>query len=133
MNPPLHICTHPDCRTLIPHSGRCPAHPLPRRGHAHAQARAQTLAEETTCWICHRPGTADDPLTADHVIARADDGPDHRSNYRAAHLSCNLRRGAGYRGEGEASRTSQRSPDDSASFSANVRLAENAAGVDDGR
>jgi 5-methylcytosine-specific restriction endonuclease McrA len=33
-------------------------------------------------------------LTADHVVARADGGRNVRSNYRAAHASCNSRRGA---------------------------------------
>ena len=36
------------CPTLIPAGAgnRCPDHAVPRRGHAHRQARAQTLAEK---------------------------------------------------------------------------------------
>jgi hypothetical protein len=52
------------------------------------------LREEKACWICGGHGTEADPLTADHVIARADGGWNVRSNYRAAHASCNSRRGA---------------------------------------
>ena len=63
-------------------------------GAEHRRMREQVLREETACWICGGHGTADDPLTADHVVARADGGRNVRSNYRAAHLSCNSRRGA---------------------------------------
>ena len=54
----------------------------------------QTLREETHCWICGEPGSPADPLTADHLLAVAAGGPSSRSNLRAAHLSCNSRRGA---------------------------------------
>jgi 5-methylcytosine-specific restriction endonuclease McrA len=64
-------------------------------GADHRRVREQVLAEETTCWLCGRPGTADDPLVADHVLARADGGRNERANYRAAHASCNSRRGRG--------------------------------------
>lgn len=66
---------------------------------AYRKARAQVLAEERTCWICGQPARANDPLTADHVIPWIQGGTDHRSNMRAAHLSCNSRRGDG-RGKG---------------------------------
>lgn len=59
----------------------------------HRTARALTLAEEHVCWICGRPGTTDDPLTADHVVAHSAGGADDRENYRAAHASCNRQRG----------------------------------------
>lgn len=53
------------------------------------------------CWICHRD--IDPSLTAphrfsgtaDHVIALANGGADDDGNLRAAHFSCNCRRGAG--------------------------------------
>jgi hypothetical protein len=40
-------------------------------------------------WRSGRPGTLDDPLTADHVIRRADGRPNVRWNYRAVHQMCN--------------------------------------------
>jgi 5-methylcytosine-specific restriction endonuclease McrA len=67
-------------------------------GAEHRRIRQQVLAEEKSCWICGGHGTADDPLTADHVVARADGGRNVRANYRAAHASCNSRRGGGGRG-----------------------------------
>jgi 5-methylcytosine-specific restriction endonuclease McrA len=72
---------------------RCPRHAITPRGAEHRRARRQVLSEEQICWLCGEPGRPDDPLSADHVIARAAGGADHRSNFRAAHLSCNKRRG----------------------------------------
>lgn len=57
--------------------------------------RAVVLAEERVCYICGREGTPDDPLTTDHVLARARGGSHARSNLRAGHLSCNSAKGAG--------------------------------------
>lgn len=74
---------------------RCDRHPLTPRGHAHRVAVRQTLAEERVCWICGDPARAGDPLTGDHVVPRDLGGQDVRSNYRAAHRSCNSRRGNG--------------------------------------
>src|SRR5437870_6911013 len=89
-----------ECGTPTSHGPRCPACAPPPRGHAHQQARRQTLSEETLCWLCGEPARPNDPLTADHIIARATAGPnavllDTRSNMRAAHLSCNSSRGMG--------------------------------------
>ena len=61
---------------------------------AYRKARAQTLAEETTCARCGQPGTAEDPLVAGHVIAHAYGGSNDRSNLRAMHASCNNQLGA---------------------------------------
>jgi 5-methylcytosine-specific restriction endonuclease McrA len=47
-----------------------------------------------TCAICTGTGTADDPLTADHVVSPRDGGSNDLSNLRAAHRSCNSSRGA---------------------------------------
>lgn len=52
------------------------------------------MAAATICWICHKPGTDDDPLTADHLLALHNGGHHTAGNYRAAHRSCNSRRGA---------------------------------------
>jgi 5-methylcytosine-specific restriction endonuclease McrA len=43
------------------------------------------------CWICSNPG-AD---TIDHAVPRARGGTDEDANLRAAHGSCNYRRGSG--------------------------------------
>jgi 5-methylcytosine-specific restriction protein A len=63
-------------------------------GHDHQLLRRQVLSEEFVCWICGKPAQRGDPLTADHLVSRARGGDNMRSNYRAAHLSCNSRRGA---------------------------------------
>ena len=52
------ICPAPGCRTRT-RGGRCPEHriarPYSRADYRHA--RAQTLTEETTCWLCGLPCT----------------------------------------------------------------------------
>jgi 5-methylcytosine-specific restriction endonuclease McrA len=77
-------------------TSRCPDHAKrrPYRSAEYQTARAQTLAEERTCWLCGEAGTPDDPLTADHLVAVTDNGTSQRMNLRAAHRSCNGRRGA---------------------------------------
>src|SRR5262245_50469547 len=78
-------------------TSRCPEHPKPRRPYGTAEYkrnRAQTLLEESLCWRCGKPAKPGDPLTADHVVPVAAKGPSLRSNLRAAHKSCNSRRGA---------------------------------------
>jgi 5-methylcytosine-specific restriction endonuclease McrA len=85
---PCLVCRRPT------RGARCPAHALPRRGHAHAVAANAAVANALACWRCGKPGTPDDPLTGDHVIARAHGGTDDPSNYRASHRSCNSRAGA---------------------------------------
>jgi len=95
VNAILKHCAARGCSTLVPAgTARCGLHARPGRGQAHRLARAQTLAEEQVCWLCGQPARPTDPLTADHVVPRANGGPDARWNYRAAHLSCNRRRGA---------------------------------------
>ena len=72
-----------------------------RRGlgadHRH---RAALIRHETICHICGKPGSwtdPDDPLTADHVIPRAEGG--RRSELRPAHRTCNSRLGQSAAGE----------------------------------
>lgn len=91
------ICPAAGCNTLT-HGGRCTTHRLPPRGHRHRQVRAQVLTDETTCWLCGGAPTPTDPLTLDHIVPRVDGGPTTRANGRAAHSSCNARRGAKHRG-----------------------------------
>jgi len=51
------------------------------------------MARATRCHLCGKPPTADDPLTADHIIP-ASLGGAARGNLAAAHLSCNSGRKA---------------------------------------
>ncbi|HEU5279977.1 MAG TPA: HNH endonuclease signature motif containing protein [Gaiellaceae bacterium] len=51
-------------------------------------------ATATACWLCGGPFTVDDPAVADHVVPRLYGGSDDETNLRAAHRSCNGRRGA---------------------------------------
>lgn len=76
---------------------RCSLHPKPARPYRTAEYqmnRALTLVEERTCWICGKAGSVEDPLTADHLIEVVNGGDSTRTNLRAAHRSCNGRRGA---------------------------------------
>ena len=52
------------------------------------------LEEEHLCWLCGFPARPHDPLTLDHVLPVALGGTTTRDNVRAAHRSCNSRRGA---------------------------------------
>lgn len=61
---------------------------------AYRKARAQTLADETTCATCGLPATTDDPLEASHIEPHAYGGTDHRNNLHAEHRSHNRQRGA---------------------------------------
>jgi 5-methylcytosine-specific restriction endonuclease McrA len=78
-------------------TNRCPRHstqPIGRnRSWVDELARRRIVASATHCWICGQPARPGDPLTADHVIPRSRGGPDVPGNYRAAHRSCNSRRG----------------------------------------
>lgn len=59
------------------------------RGWARTAARV-IERDHGICWLCGRPGAT----TVDHVIPRARGGGHQDSNLRAAHLSCNARKGA---------------------------------------
>lgn len=72
-----------------------------RRGNRHARGltseydrnRAILLANATVCAVCGLPGTRDDPLTAGHIIARANGGTNDLANLRAEHASYNYGQG----------------------------------------
>lgn len=111
MSPRLVICHN--CGTPTPSTpcSNCAPHgkaSLNTRTYQHN--RAETLRTERTCWLCGKPGTPDDPLTADHVKPRAAGGTNDRANLRAAHLSCNQRRGAADPGHGKKSRIDRPPP-----------------------
>jgi 5-methylcytosine-specific restriction endonuclease McrA len=84
-------------RPSIPGGNRCVGHYTPevRNTYAYQKARAIVRHQATTCWICGQPFTPANPPTADHVIPVAAGGNSLLSNLRAAHLSCNARRGVG--------------------------------------
>jgi 5-methylcytosine-specific restriction endonuclease McrA len=124
----------PDCGHPHDRRGRCAAcaraHERARGsstqrglGADHRRIREQVLAEERLCWICGGHGTEDDPLTADHVLARVAGGRNVRANYRAAHASCNSRRGARVVGGGQlASGATSENP--GSAFSPPVRVVD---------
>lgn len=87
------LMSHCSRHGLHPRGQRCPRCPAKGGTHTHRLVRAQVLAEETLCWLCGEEGTEEDPLTLDHVIARSLGGETTRRNGRAAHGSCNSRRG----------------------------------------
>ena len=63
-----------------------------RKTHRYQTARKNVLVRDRgICWLCGRPGAN----TADHVVPLALGGhPYDEANLRAAHRSCNSRRGA---------------------------------------
>jgi 5-methylcytosine-specific restriction endonuclease McrA len=83
-------------RICPPGTNRCPLHAIQRdNGHSRRKRIArEVLAQEHTCWICGHPERPGDPLTIDHLIPVAYGGTTTRENLRAAHRSCNSRRGA---------------------------------------
>lgn len=87
------VCAEAGCGQPAVYEGRCIAHyeRKPRGSTWRWRAlRAQAIERDHgICQICHEPG-AD---SADHIIPAADGGPDELWNLRAAHLSCNVRRG----------------------------------------
>jgi len=93
MSPIVRLCR---CGRIPPPGLRhCPGHtPRGNDTYAYQQASRHIRATATHCWLCHEPFTPDDPATADHIIPRSQGGTDAMDNLRAAHLSCNSRRGA---------------------------------------
>ena len=100
-------------------------------GADYRRVRAQVLREETRCWLCGQPARLGDPLTADHVVARVDGGTNTRENLRAAHASCNSRRGAGGRfGRAVASTTPDPALREALSLRGRGSLARSSRNVD---
>lgn len=58
---------------------------------------ALVRANATLCWLCGEGWRSGDPWQADHVVPG-----DPMSELRAAHRSCNARRGNGSRASGKA-------------------------------
>ena len=81
------------CSTLSRES-RCESHRLERpsateRGYGSSWRRlsASVIAEYGSCVDCGHAGSPDNPLTADHIVAKANGGTDDRWN-----LTCRCRR-----------------------------------------
>ena len=91
----------PKCGRVVNIGRRyCPAHkpPVVYQLAEYRINRAHVLATEHTCWICGEPARESDPLTADHIVPVSAGGNSTRANLRAAHRSCNSRRGANHAG-----------------------------------
>jgi 5-methylcytosine-specific restriction protein A len=87
-----------NCGALIPSGSRCQQCQAAweakrgtstQRGYDSAWRRlsARVIAEEGRCRDCGTTGTPDNPLTADHIIAKVRGGTNERSN-----LTCRCRR-----------------------------------------
>lgn len=63
------------------------------RSGSYGRAARQVKEAAQFCALCGQPFTADDPPVADHILPRALGGSDRIENLRAAHRSCNARRG----------------------------------------
>jgi 5-methylcytosine-specific restriction protein A len=92
------VCAVPGCPATATYRGRCAAHARalrtardrPGSTTAWRALRAEVLRRDGyRCWLCGGLG-AD---SADHLVRVADGGGDSLANLRAAHLSCNARRG----------------------------------------
>jgi 5-methylcytosine-specific restriction endonuclease McrA len=76
-------------------TSRCSQHPKPpKRSGSYTRNAAKVRASATSCYLCGKPFTAEDPAVADHVKPRAFGGSDNPANLKAAHRSCNGRKGA---------------------------------------
>ena len=67
-------------------------------GRDYQSLRLRVLGEESACWLCGKPARLGDPLTVDHVLPLALRGAKVAPMVRAAHRSCNSRRGGSTRG-----------------------------------
>ncbi len=79
-----------DCGTLTRNAAYCIAHERPKLYDQTYSKTAKIIRDTATiCHICGRGPDQADPWTADHVIAG-----DRASELKAAHRSCNSRKGA---------------------------------------
>lgn len=92
------------CGAVTEGPTRCPTHEAAfqrwrnarrgdRYGPAYQAERRRVLSGATVCYLCGRPPTRRDPLTADHITPAALGGG-AAGNLGPAHRSCNSARGA---------------------------------------
>ena len=78
-----------DCGRLHLRAVYCEIHERPTLyGHNYQREAAHIRATAITCHICGTGADATDPWTADHIVAG-----DPNSPLKAAHRSCNSRKG----------------------------------------
>jgi 5-methylcytosine-specific restriction endonuclease McrA len=84
------------CGRIAHQGNRCPLHPKPpKRTGTYTRNAAKVRASAIACYLCGKPLTdPNDPPVADHVHPRAYGGTDDITNLKAAHRSCNGRKGA---------------------------------------
>lgn len=65
--------------------------PFPGRPRGWARTTQRVLGRDGgICWLCGRPGAT----SVDHVVPRSKGGGHADANLRAAHITCNSRKGA---------------------------------------
>lgn len=100
----LRPCIEPACPALTPKT-RCPEHQRQRerqRGSAtqrgygvkHREARRKTLRRTPFCVRCYTTGTKENPLTADHIVAKVKGGATAEANYQTLCRDCNSAKGS---------------------------------------
>jgi 5-methylcytosine-specific restriction endonuclease McrA len=84
-----------------PGKTRCAQHPREKLttsqrglGWDHQLLRQNALAKRPYCARCGHKGSADNPLTADHIIPRSRGGLNTASNYETLCRRCNSSKGA---------------------------------------
>ena len=73
---------------------RCDLHTIPARTGTYSRNAAKVRATALVCRTCGDGPRLVDPFVAEHVVPRGYGGSDDISNLRAAHRSCNGRKGA---------------------------------------
>ena len=63
------------------------------RSRAYTELAKRVRATAETCWLCGGGPRPDNPWQADHVVPVTLGGTNTVDNLRAAHASCNARRG----------------------------------------
>lgn len=95
MNRAPTICNNPGCPAIVRVGNRCPAHQAAghnRHGSTRAWRKLRAEVLERDGWTCRYCGGV--ATHADHVVARANGGPDSPANLVGSCRTCNLAKGA---------------------------------------